>query len=261
MNFNKRKNVVLAAIWYLATVSCAGANSDWIEYDSDRLSVNFDTLALTKALARTTQETGVVFSISPGAIVDQTIDIQFDQRSLEDGIRRILDGYNFMMLYQRDDDGHKRIGKVIILGKAEPKKPYPSNVVGGLQTSIAPDSKVILARDRSGHYLAPGTINGQAAEFLLDTGATVVALSDEFANRIGLSYGAKKRIETANGATTGYATVLGQVQLGKLYLEQVPAVIMPQMNLGQRVLLGMSFLGAFDRLQRDNILTIKPRHR
>ena len=58
---------------------------------------------------------------------------------------------------------------------------------------------VVLQRDRSGHYLAEGEINGQPLVFLIDTGATDVAIAEKTARAMGLEFGPRIRIMTAVG--------------------------------------------------------------
>ena len=101
----------------------------------------------------------------------------------------------------------------------------------------------------------------QQHRMLVRLGATVVALSADLARRIGLRFGASRRVETANGRTRGYETVLQRVTIGGLQMEQVRAVILPRMQTGGHVLLGMSFLEQFELLQSNGVLTIRPRSR
>ena len=117
---------------------------------------------------------------------------------------------------------------------------------------------VVLQRNRYGHYVASGSINGQPVEFILDTGATDVAVPEDVARQLGLRRGASARYETANGAAMGYTTRLNVVRLGSIQLRDVRASINPGMADGQ-VLLGMSFLRHLDFSQTGDRLTITQR--
>ena len=117
---------------------------------------------------------------------------------------------------------------------------------------------VVLQRNRYGHYVASGSINGQPVEFFLDTGATDVAVPEGVARRLQLRSGAPARYETANGAAVGYATRLGVVRLGAIELRDVRASIHPGMADDQ-VLLGMSFLRNLDFSQTGDRLTLTQR--
>ncbi|MEM7251822.1 MAG: TIGR02281 family clan AA aspartic protease [Pseudomonadota bacterium] len=116
---------------------------------------------------------------------------------------------------------------------------------------------VILERNRFGQYLANGEINGRSVRFLVDTGATAVALSDELAGDLGLRRGQPVRISTANGQVLAHRTRLDAVGLGDLVIHNVEAIINPGQDGGD-VLLGMSFLEQTEFTQRGKTLIIKP---
>ena len=69
---------------------------------------------------------------------------------------------------------------------------------------------VVLQRERSGHYVAQGEINGQPVMFLVDTGATDVAVSEKMARTMGLDFGPRIKIMTAAGPAGGWVTRLRQ---------------------------------------------------
>ncbi|MBV0933173.1 retropepsin-like aspartic protease family protein [Marinobacterium weihaiense] len=116
--------------------------------------------------------------------------------------------------------------------------------------------EVVLARNRAGHYVAPGRINGEPVTFLLDTGATRVSVPESLADRLGLRRGAEQRTLTANGMISVYATRLDSVKLGGIELRDVAASINPFMP-EETVLLGMSFMQHLELQQRDGELTLR----
>lgn len=116
--------------------------------------------------------------------------------------------------------------------------------------------EVRLASSRQGHYLADGQINGAPVTFLLDTGATQVAVPTELARRLGLRAGAPMLISTANGQATAHRTRLASLQLGDIVLYDVDALIAPGMG-GEEVLLGMSALKKLEFTQRDGTLMLR----
>ncbi len=116
--------------------------------------------------------------------------------------------------------------------------------------------EVVLDRNRIGHYVANGTINGQPATFLLDTGATTVALPLTVARRLDLPLGAGGSSRTANGYVATWSTILQSVNLGGLELRRVRASVLPNMP-GEEVLLGMSYLRHFEIVQRGDTLTLR----
>ncbi len=109
---------------------------------------------------------------------------------------------------------------------------------------VAVADSVVLKRNAGGHFVAPGRINGVAVNFLVDTGATGVALPADMARRVGARPGSPMRTATAAGVTTAYATRLETVELAGLAARDVAGVIVPDMP-GDTVLLGMSFLSRF----------------
>jgi aspartyl protease family protein len=116
--------------------------------------------------------------------------------------------------------------------------------------------EVQLQRNRFGHYVATGTINGQAVEFMLDTGATDVSIPAAIAERLGLQRGQATSYHTANGTITAWQTIADEIQLGPLRLGPVRASINPH-DHSNAVLLGMSFLKQLDFSQQGNTLTLK----
>jgi len=105
--------------------------------------------------------------------------------------------------------------------------------------------------DRSGMFRLEGKINGKTTQFLLDTGATHVAISEVEADRLGLAYenGSQSLVSTANGVVTAWNMKLDSVSVGGINVPQVDASIVP--GSSPRVaLLGMSFLKHVT-LQRD----------
>lgn len=122
-------------------------------------------------------------------------------------------------------------------------------------TTQAGAQEVVLKRNRQGHYIFTGTINGNDAEFLLDTGATDVVISGNLANHYGLKRGLRGTASTANGNVTIYATRIEQLKIGNIILTQVPASINPSMD--DLILLGMSALQQVELTQRGDTLTLR----
>jgi len=129
----------------------------------------------------------------------------------------------------------------------------------GMVATIADDgrSAVMLQQDRSGHYSAEGEVNGQAVHFLVDTGATDVAVSENLARGLGLEFGPRITVMTAAGPALAWRTRLTSVRLGGLSRENVRATITP--GLGAQALLGMSFLKHFSIRQDGAQLVIENR--
>lgn len=125
------------------------------------------------------------------------------------------------------------------------------------QLQIAPGSELVLKRSRDGHYIFPGTINGQPVSFLLDTGATLVSVPAHMGSVLGLTAGAPRQAVTANGTVMTRATRLDSLAFGPFDLRGVPASLNPGM-LGEQVLLGMSVLKHLEFAQRGDTLVLRP---
>jgi aspartyl protease family protein len=125
------------------------------------------------------------------------------------------------------------------------------NVVAAASTAM------VLQRSRNGHYYADGEINGRPVKFLLDTGATQIALSPKLANALGLSLGRSVTLQTAAGPATGYPARLARVRLGAIEMQDLGAVVSEGMS-EEAVLLGMNFLKHLEIVQRGDQLTLTP---
>ena len=116
--------------------------------------------------------------------------------------------------------------------------------------------EVVLLQNRQGHYVASGTINGVPVIYLLDTGATDVAIPESVALAAGLQRGNPTRASTANGAVTVYSTRVVELTIGNIVLNEVNASITPSMG-GDTILLGMSALRQIEFSQRGDELTLR----
>jgi len=110
---------------------------------------------------------------------------------------------------------------------------------------------VVVPRDRHGHFQTEGRIEGQRIKFMVDTGASVVAMNETSAARIGVrpargDFNAK--VTTANGVIKAARTRLALVQVGDLVVRDVDAMVLPDEALSQN-LLGLSFLGKLTRFE------------
>lgn len=120
-------------------------------------------------------------------------------------------------------------------------------------------TQVTLMRNRQGHYVTSGTINQQEVTFLIDTGATTVAIPGGLQQALGLSAGAMHHSLTANGTTQAYATVVEHLAIGGIELFNVRASILPNMP-GKQILLGMSVLREIEFTQKGDKLTLRQEH-
>lgn len=119
--------------------------------------------------------------------------------------------------------------------------------------------QVVLAADPRGHFVIQGSVNGGQVRFLLDTGATVVALPRADAERLGIAYrkGRMGSIETANGRTVAWGIKLDAVKIGAIELRNVDAVVLES---GLEIaLLGMTFLNRVEMKRDGRTMTLTRR--
>ena len=116
-------------------------------------------------------------------------------------------------------------------------------------------TQVLLVRNRYGHYVTGGRINGQPVEFLVDTGASDVNIPASVAGKLKLKRGMPFSAHTANGTITVYRTHLDNVEIGDIRLSGLNGSINPHMG-GDNILLGMEFLKRLDFRQSGDELTL-----
>ena len=116
--------------------------------------------------------------------------------------------------------------------------------------------EITLKRNRQGHYVSDGKINGAKVRFLLDTGATHVSIPEDVARQLRLEAGPQQIVNTANGQINVFATLLDNIQIGDIVLTDVRASINPYMD-GEEILLGMSFLKHLEFTQRGDELILR----
>ncbi|WP_228749239.1 TIGR02281 family clan AA aspartic protease [Bradyrhizobium sp. BR 10261] len=130
--------------------------------------------------------------------------------------------------------------------------PHPTVVV--TTTAPAGSRSLNIPRDVRGHFQAEGRIEGQRIGFMVDTGASVVALNETSAARFGLrpsrnEYNAA--VTTANGTVKAARTRIAMLEVGDLVVRDVDAMVLPDAALSEN-LLGLSFLSRLKRFEYAN---------
>jgi len=117
--------------------------------------------------------------------------------------------------------------------------------------------RLTLRADNRGHFIDTGHINGRATKYMVDTGASSVAIGLSEAKRLGIKTDDNKTVtmNTANGTVKGWRVRLDSVRLGPLELRGVDAVITPQDM--PYVLLGNSFLRAFEMNRSGSMMVLQ----
>ena len=121
-------------------------------------------------------------------------------------------------------------------------------------------NRIVLTESSGGHFMTPGQINGRAVQFMVDTGATSIAMSMLDADRAGISYknGQPVQMSTANGAVQGFRILLASVRVADVEVYNVDAVVTPQPM--PFMLLGNSFLTRFQMKRENHLMTLDKRY-
>jgi len=113
--------------------------------------------------------------------------------------------------------------------------------------------------DKRGMYKVIGSINGLPVDFLVDTGATTIAMNSAQAKRLGIDFrvqGDRGMVSTASDVVPAYKVTLDRVTVGDITLRQVISVVIDGAQ-PQDVLLGMSFLGQLDMQRQGQVMVLK----
>jgi aspartyl protease family protein len=133
----------------------------------------------------------------------------------------------------------------------------PANVGGPAVASRG--TRIVLPVSSGGHFVSAGAINGKPVNFLVDTGATTVAMGAMEAQRLGIDYrsGQQGQSSTANGLVPNWRIKLASVRIGDVEVHEVDASVLP--GSMPYVLLGNSFLSRFQLRQSNDQLVLERR--
>lgn len=125
--------------------------------------------------------------------------------------------------------------------------------------TVAAAQEIVLTAGPGGHFTTLGSINGRPVSFMVDTGATLIALGTGQADGIGLNWRAAPRIatQTANGPVAAHAVTLDRVRVGEVEVTQVPAIVLPVVL--PHALLGNSFLQRFQLTRTNDVMRLELR--
>jgi aspartyl protease family protein len=133
----------------------------------------------------------------------------------------------------------------------------PVSIGGGL--GGAQGTSIVLTAGSGGHFVASGAVNGRAVQFLVDTGATSVAMGADEAKRLGIQFekGQRMHSSTANGVVAAFRVSLTSVRIQDVEVFNVDATVLPQSM--PYILLGNSFLTRFQMMRENETLTLTKR--
>ncbi len=130
-------------------------------------------------------------------------------------------------------------------------------------TAFAQPDKIVERVYKSNRmYRTTGTINGRTVDFLVDTGATTVAMNANEAKRLGINFlldGQKTYVNTASGKAKAFYLKLNTVSVGRIKLSNIDAVVIDG-DSPSVVLLGMSFLGRLDIQHKGEVMILETKY-
>jgi aspartyl protease family protein len=177
--------------------------------------------------------------------------IEWAKRAIESGVMRNIMIFAAIM-----------IGLGTFMAQvADKMTPTPASATPSIRLAAVPDTRdqaglrsFTIPRDSRGHFAAEGRIDGQRIAFMVDTGASVIALNESSAARFGLRPSRndyRATVTTANGTVKGAPTRLTLVDVGGLIVHDVDAMVLPDEALSEN-LLGLSFLSKLKRFEYAN---------
>ena len=142
------------------------------------------------------------------------------------------------------------LGVAGVFGKfmQQPAQPVPT------KPAPAGPRSVSIGRDHRGHFQANGRVDGRQVSFMVDTGASVIALTERDADRLGIRpsrNGFTASVSTANGIVRAAPVMLNSVDIGGLVVRDVRALVVPGGALNEN-LLGLSYLTRLKRFEYSN---------
>ncbi|WP_235189811.1 TIGR02281 family clan AA aspartic protease [Porticoccus hydrocarbonoclasticus] len=125
----------------------------------------------------------------------------------------------------------------------------------------AEKAEVRIPRAENGHYYVSGYINGRPVDFMVDTGASAVAMNMHDARRLGVNFrrGIKGNASTAGGIVNTYHVDLDKLSIGNIAVHQVRSTVVIG-NFPAQVLLGNSFLSQIEMSEEAGVLVMRKKY-
>lgn len=127
-------------------------------------------------------------------------------------------------------------------------------------TTTLTGRRAAIQADEAGHFSTDLRINGRKVEGLIDTGATLVALNLSTARRLGIAVPQsefKHEVNTANGKTRAAVVTIATIEIGRIRVENVDAVVLDDRSLA-KTLIGMNMLRQLARFEvKGDVLYIE----
>lgn len=127
------------------------------------------------------------------------------------------------------------------------------------KTVISANGDVVIKRARDGHFYVAGHVNGKPVKFLVDTGASLVGVSEKFAQKAGLVGGEPTVFRTANGELAGRIVANVPINVGAIAVSGIRVGVGLEGHEVNDALLGQNFLAKFDVILRENQMILRKR--
>ena len=127
------------------------------------------------------------------------------------------------------------------------------------QAKVLANGDLVISRSQDGHFYTTGRINGQEAKFLVDTGASLVSVSEGFARKAFIRGGVPTTFKTANGDMPGLVVEGVGVSIGPVSVTNVKVGVGLHVGAENDALLGQSFLSKFDITMNKNQMVLRLR--
>ena len=161
------------------------------------------------------------------------------------------------VVYQSNPQIFENLLKSTVTARPEVEAQPQVNLASVPDKPVAPlptGRKVVVAADGRGHFSSTFKLNGRQVDGMIDTGATLVAINTSTARRIGISLNPSDfshQVNTANGAIRAAVVNIDRLQIGKISVDNIQAVVLDDRAL-QTNLIGMSFLQRLAKYQVEN---------
>jgi aspartyl protease family protein len=161
-------------------------------------------------------------------------------------------------IYQSNPEAFQNLLRLAVAGShpapARKQAAATEVQVAKAEPEVLPGRKVRLAADAAGHFLAEFKLNGRRVNAMVDTGATLVAVNLSTARKIGIRLTPadfKYQVATANGNTRAAAATIDSLEIGRIAIDNVQAVVLEDKALNG-TLIGMSFLKQLRRFEVED---------
>ena len=127
------------------------------------------------------------------------------------------------------------------------------------QAQVLANGDLVINRSQDGHFYTTGMINGTKVKFMVDTGASLVSVSEKFAQKAFIFGGVPTTFKTANGDQPGHIVDGVVVSVGPVNVTNLKVGVGLRLDNEDDALLGQSFLSKFDISIKNNQMVLRPR--